>query len=132
MSAEVSGSSRRELLGRIVRQAWPVLVSQWAGISFGVLDTAMQEEIRASRAEDFPLVGKFIGFKEKGALRSCEEVAAAVIELLNQPELENGAHPILRVNMEARQLRRLRSLDEIGPGDPRPWRDPVAEPDPDG
>lgn len=41
MSAEVSGSSRRELLGRIVRQAWPVLVSQWAGISFGVLDTAM-------------------------------------------------------------------------------------------
>ena len=57
----------------------------------GVLDTAMQEEIRASRAEDFPLVGKFIGFKEKGALRSCEEVAAAVIELLNQPELENGA-----------------------------------------
>ena len=47
-------------------------------------------------------------------------------------ELENGAHPILRVNMEARQLRRLRSLDEIGPGDPRPWRDPVAEPDPDG
>ncbi len=25
----------------IVRQAWPVLVSQWAGIAFGVLDTAM-------------------------------------------------------------------------------------------
>jgi len=28
-------------LGGIVRQAWPVLISQWAGISFGVLDTAM-------------------------------------------------------------------------------------------
>lgn len=26
---------------RIVRQAWPVLISQWAGIAFGVLDTAM-------------------------------------------------------------------------------------------
>ncbi|EWM49123.1 matE family protein [Bordetella holmesii 70147] len=25
----------------IVRQAWPVLVSQWAGIAFGVLDTTM-------------------------------------------------------------------------------------------
>ncbi|MVW80302.1 MATE family efflux transporter [Bordetella sp. 02P26C-1] len=25
----------------IARQAWPVLVSQWAGIAFGVLDTAM-------------------------------------------------------------------------------------------
>src|SRR5690606_24058262 len=31
----------RELLSRILRQAWPVLVSHWAGISFGVLDTAM-------------------------------------------------------------------------------------------
>ncbi|WP_459614676.1 MATE family efflux transporter [Bordetella sp. 2513F-2] len=28
-------------MGGIVRQAWPVLVSQWAGIAFGVLDTAM-------------------------------------------------------------------------------------------
>lgn len=25
----------------ILRQAWPVLISQWAGIAFGVLDTAM-------------------------------------------------------------------------------------------
>ena len=25
----------------IAKQAWPVLISQWAGISFGVLDTAM-------------------------------------------------------------------------------------------
>ena len=30
-----------QTLGRIGRQAWPVLISQWAGISFGVLDTAM-------------------------------------------------------------------------------------------
>ncbi|CCH04304.1 MATE family efflux transporter [Achromobacter xylosoxidans] len=28
-------------LRNIAKQAWPVLVSQWAGISFGVLDTAM-------------------------------------------------------------------------------------------
>lgn len=28
-------------LRSIVRQAWPVLISQWAGIAFGVLDTAM-------------------------------------------------------------------------------------------
>lgn len=28
-------------MGGIVRQAWPVLISQWAGIAFGVLDTAM-------------------------------------------------------------------------------------------
>ncbi|MDQ8032058.1 MATE family efflux transporter [Bordetella genomosp. 1] len=30
----------------IVRQAWPVLVSQWAGIAFGVLDTAMTGHAR--------------------------------------------------------------------------------------
>jgi len=29
------------VLAGIARQAWPVLVSQWAGIAFGVLDTAM-------------------------------------------------------------------------------------------
>jgi MATE family multidrug resistance protein len=28
-------------LRTIARQAWPVLISQWAGIAFGVLDTAM-------------------------------------------------------------------------------------------
>lgn len=43
-------------------------------------------------------------------------------------ELASGACPILRVNMEARQNRRLRSLEQIGPNDPRPWRDPVSEP----
>ena len=32
----------------IARQAWPVLVSQWAGISFGVLDTAMTGHSSAS------------------------------------------------------------------------------------
>lgn len=28
-------------LGSILRQAWPILISQWASIAFGVLDTAM-------------------------------------------------------------------------------------------
>ncbi|AOB32031.1 multidrug transporter MatE [Bordetella sp. H567] len=38
LSAEVPfGASVRA----IARQAWPVLISQWAGIAFGVLDTAM-------------------------------------------------------------------------------------------
>ena len=34
-------ATRRQTLGRIVRQSWPVLVSQWAGMLYGVLDTAM-------------------------------------------------------------------------------------------
>ncbi|MCD0503775.1 MATE family efflux transporter [Bordetella petrii] len=32
----------------IVRQAWPVLISQWAGIAFGVLDTAMNGHASAT------------------------------------------------------------------------------------
>jgi MATE family multidrug resistance protein len=34
-------SSRIGPLKGIVRQAWPILISQWASIAFGVLDTAM-------------------------------------------------------------------------------------------
>jgi MATE family multidrug resistance protein len=30
-----------QAIGRVARHAWPVLISQWAGITFGVLDTAM-------------------------------------------------------------------------------------------
>ena len=38
--ASSAGGFGAAMLG-IVRQAWPVLISQWAGIAFGVLDTAM-------------------------------------------------------------------------------------------
>jgi MATE family multidrug resistance protein len=36
-----AASSFGAALRAILRQAWPVLISQWAGIAFGVLDTAM-------------------------------------------------------------------------------------------
>ncbi|ARP85998.1 MATE family efflux transporter [Bordetella genomosp. 9] len=36
-----SATSFGAALRGIARQAWPVLISQWAGIAFGVLDTAM-------------------------------------------------------------------------------------------
>ena len=38
--AAPAGGFGAAMLG-IARQAWPVLISQWAGIAFGVLDTAM-------------------------------------------------------------------------------------------
>lgn len=45
MSSDAASPSAQPALGaamlRIVRQAWPVMISQWAGIAFGVLDTAM-------------------------------------------------------------------------------------------
>ena len=40
-------TSRWALLARIFRQAWPVLISQWAGIAFAVMDTAMTGHVGA-------------------------------------------------------------------------------------
>lgn len=57
----------------------------------GILDTAMQDEIRATAQADFPMVGKFIGFKEKGQLLTPQTVALAVIGLFADTASENGA-----------------------------------------
>jgi MATE family multidrug resistance protein len=36
-----ASNSRKVTLQAILRQSWPVLISSWAGMAFGVLDTAM-------------------------------------------------------------------------------------------
>ena len=41
MNTTTTDSGRWALPGLIFRQAWPVLISQWAGIAFAVMDTAM-------------------------------------------------------------------------------------------
>lgn len=43
-------------------------------------------------------------------------------------ELRTGAHPLLRITTEIRQSRRLDALALSGRDQPRPWRDPAAEP----
>jgi len=43
-------------------------------------------------------------------------------QLLNEP------HPLLRITMEIRQSRRIEAIARIGAEEPRPWRDPDAEP----
>jgi AraC-like DNA-binding protein len=43
-------------------------------------------------------------------------------------QLQHEPHPLLRITMEIRQSRRIEALARIGAGDPRPWRDPRAEP----
>ncbi|WP_028353973.1 MATE family efflux transporter [Bordetella petrii] len=45
--AAPAGGFGGAMLG-IARQAWPVLISQWAGIAFGVLDTAMNGHASAT------------------------------------------------------------------------------------
>lgn len=43
-------------------------------------------------------------------------------------QLQNGTHPLLSITMEIRQSRRVDALARIGADEPRPWRDPGAEP----
>ncbi|MBA2174620.1 (S)-benzoin forming benzil reductase [Halobacillus locisalis] len=57
----------------------------------GVMDTEMQSEIRSASEEAFADVDKFKKMKEEGALRSPDEVAAVLMDLINQPKkIVNG------------------------------------------
>jgi benzil reductase ((S)-benzoin forming) len=53
----------------------------------GVMDTAMQAEVRASRVEDFPQRERFVGLKLGGGLSQPELVAARIADLIaSRPE----------------------------------------------
>ncbi|WP_370221548.1 (S)-benzoin forming benzil reductase [Cytobacillus sp.] len=56
----------------------------------GVMDTAMQGTIRSSAKEAFHDLEKFQAYKEKGMLRDTETVANALVNLLQQKEIESG------------------------------------------
>ena len=56
----------------------------------GVVATAMQEEIRAMSAVDFPEVAKFIELHETGALREPKTAAREIWALLER-DLGNGS-----------------------------------------
>jgi benzil reductase ((S)-benzoin forming) len=47
----------------------------------GVIDTAMQETVRAASAEDFAEIDRFLALKEEGKLRPAAEVAADILRL---------------------------------------------------
>ena len=55
----------------------------------GVVATCMQEQIRATSADDFPEVARFVELHESGALREPKTVAREIWALLDR-ELENG------------------------------------------
>ncbi|NCN05339.1 MAG: SDR family NAD(P)-dependent oxidoreductase [Spirochaetales bacterium] len=48
----------------------------------GIMDTVMQEEIRSSTEEDFPLVSQFRGYHDTGKLQAPAEVARKLVKLL--------------------------------------------------
>jgi benzil reductase ((S)-benzoin forming) len=61
----------------------------------GVVDTAMQTEIRATDEQDFPTVGRFHELKQSGALTTPTEAATGIWSLLDRP-LPNGSCVDLR------------------------------------
>ncbi|MDJ0331621.1 SDR family NAD(P)-dependent oxidoreductase [Planococcus sp. S3-L1] len=52
----------------------------------GIIDTGMQEKIRQSEAADFPLLEKFLHYKENGLLSSPEETAAMLMDMTQRPD----------------------------------------------
>lgn len=59
-------------------------------IAPGVVDTAMQDAIRASDPADFPQIGKFTALKEGGTLATPRDAAEAMIRLIETTPLQNG------------------------------------------
>lgn len=56
----------------------------------GVIDTAMQNSIRASNKENFSMIDKFINLKESGQLLKAEDVARKLINIIeNKNEIED-------------------------------------------
>lgn len=56
-------------------------------IAPGIIDTGMQETIRSSDKEGFPMLEKFIDFKESGKLSSPEDTAKRLLEWIQREDL---------------------------------------------
>jgi benzil reductase ((S)-benzoin forming) len=57
----------------------------------GIVDTAMQAEIRRASPQDFSLLDQFVAFKEEGKLATPEAVAEVLVRFLEEDAFENGA-----------------------------------------
>ena len=65
--------------------AFPVGI---VSIAPGIIDTDMQETIRGSKEEAFPLLGRFIDYKEKGLLSSAAQTATSLIKFMENVDLK--------------------------------------------
>ncbi|KXH87138.1 SDR family NAD(P)-dependent oxidoreductase [Sporosarcina sp. HYO08] len=59
-------------------------------IAPGIIDTGMQETIRQSNADQFPLIDRFVDYKEQGLLSSAEEIAAKLIRFIESDDFETS------------------------------------------
>ncbi len=57
-------------------------------IAPGIIDTGMQEAIRASNEEAFPLLERFIDYKEQGLLSSPEQTAQKLISFMENKDFK--------------------------------------------
>ena len=57
-------------------------------IAPGIIDTDMQETIRSSDEGDFPLLDRFITYKEQGILSSAKETAEKLITVLENEDFK--------------------------------------------
>ena len=57
----------------------------------------MQETIRTKSAEEFPLVSKFIDFKESGKLADAKDVASKFFQFVEKESEYKGSN-ILNIN----------------------------------
>ncbi|MBE1554336.1 SDR family NAD(P)-dependent oxidoreductase [Sporosarcina limicola] len=59
-------------------------------IAPGIIDTGMQEKIRASDGNTFPLLDQFIDYKEKGLLSSAQETARKLIAFMESEQFSSA------------------------------------------
>lgn len=57
-------------------------------IAPGIIDTGMQETIRATKEDDFPLLNRFIDYKEQGLLSSAEQTAQKLISIIENENIK--------------------------------------------
>jgi benzil reductase ((S)-benzoin forming) len=62
----------------------------------GVMDTEMQTLIRSADRDDFPTVDYFIQRKENGELRTPEQIASGIVDILFQHEFSSGERIAVR------------------------------------
>lgn len=74
-----------DMLTRVINEESPEI--ECYAIAPGIVETPMQETIRSAKPEQFPDLERFIGYHENGELRPANEVAAQIVNLLNNPAL---------------------------------------------
>ena len=58
----------------------------------GIVDTGMQQDIRNSNPNDFPMHQRFVDFKEHGDLVAPEIVASQLFELITNQQMEQSGY----------------------------------------